>query len=198
MKKLLLATTNEGKISEYKEIFKNFGIPLELVTLKDLNITQDIEEEGSTFEENAVIKAKFYYGLSSLPTLSDDAGLEIDYLNGEPGVHSRRWPGYRATDEELMNLAIEKMKGVQKEKRGAQLRAVVGLAFPKEEKIYTFEGILRGYITEKPFQKTLAGYPFRSIFMPAGGGRYLSELNIVAHRKQAIEKALPLIKKYLL
>ncbi|MFH1036570.1 MAG: non-canonical purine NTP pyrophosphatase, partial [Patescibacteria group bacterium] len=127
----------------------------------------------------------------------DDAGLEIDYLNGEPGVHSRRWPGYRATDEELMNLVLKKMKGVPNEKRGAQLRAVIGLSFPGEEKIYTFEGLLRGYIAEKPFQKTLAGYPFRSIFIPVGSKQYLGELYIVAHRKQAIEKAMPTIKKYL-
>ena len=168
MKKLLIATTNQGKILEYREIFKDFAIQIELITLKDLNIEANVEEDGETFRENAIKKAEFYSGLSKLPTLSDDAGLEIDYLNGEPGVHSRRWPGYRATDEELMNLALEKLKGVPKEKRGAQLRAVVGLSFPGEEKIYTFEGILRGHIAEKPFQKTLAGYPFRSIFISAG------------------------------
>jgi len=197
MKKLLIATTNQGKISEYREIFKDFAIPIELVTLKDLNIETDVEEDGETFKENAIKKAEFYSGLTKLPILSDDAGLEIDYLDGEPGVHSRRWPGYRATDEELMNLALEKLKGVPEEKRGAQLRAVVSLFFPGEEKVYTFEGILRGHIAEKPFQKTLAGYPFRSIFIPAGAEKYLGEMDIVAHRKQAIEKALPVIKKYL-
>lgn len=197
MKKLLIATTNQGKILEYREIFKDFAVPVELITLKDLNIEADFEEDGETFEENAVKKAEFYVGLSKLPTLSDDAGLEIDYLNGEPGVHSRRWPGHRATDEELMNLALIKLKGVSKEKRGARLRAVVGLSFPGEENVYTFEGVLRGYIAEKPFQKILTGYPFRSIFIPEGTGQYLGEMNIVAHRKQAIEKALPIIKKYL-
>jgi XTP/dITP diphosphohydrolase len=197
MKKLLIATTNKGKISEYREIFKELDISLELVTLKDLDINMDVEESGRTFEENAVLKAKFYFNLSSLPTLSDDAGLEIDYLNGEPGVHSRRWPGYRATDDELMNLALEKLKGVPEDKRGAQLRAVVGLSFPGEEKVYAFEGVLRGRIAQKPFRKTLAGYPFRSIFIPVDSDKYLGELHIVAHRKQAIEKALPIIKKYL-
>jgi len=197
MKKLLIATTNKGKVLEYTEIFKNYAIPVELITLKDLNINQEVEEDGSTFEENAIKKAKFYHNLSKLPTLSDDAGLEIDYLNGEPGVNSRRWPGYRASDEELMKLALEKLEGVPKEKRSAQLRAVVGLIFPEEEKVYTFEGVLRGMIAEKPFSKTLAGYPFRSIFIPKDSNKYLGEMSIVAHRKQAIEKALPLIKKHL-
>ena len=197
MKKLLIATTNKGKVLEYREIFKSFAIPAELVTLKDLNISQEIEEDGKTFKENAVKKAKFYYNLSKLPILSDDAGLEIDYLNGEPGVNSRRWPGYTASDDELMKLALKKMKGVPKEKRGAQLRAAVGLCFPGEEKVHIFEGVLRGHIAEKPFGKTLAGYPFRSVFIPENNDKYLSELNIIAHRKQAIEKALPIIKKYL-
>ena len=197
MKKLLIATTNQGKILEYREIFKDCALQVELVTLEDLKIEASVEEDVETFKENAVKKAEFYAGLSGLPTLSDDACLEIAYLNGEPGVHSRRWPCYRATDEELMNLALKKLKGVPEEKRGAQLRAVVGLSFPGEEKVYTFEGILKGRIAEKPFQKTLAGYPFRSIFIPMGSERYLGELHIVAHRKQAIEKALPIIKKYL-
>lgn len=197
MKKILIATTNKGKTSEYKEIFKELGLPLELVTLKDLNIEEDIEENGNSFEENAVIKARFYYNLSKLPILSDDAGLEIDYLNGEPGIHTRRWPGYQASDEELFKLAIEKMKGVPEEKRGAQLKAVIGLVFPGVEKVYTFEGVLRGRIAEKPFQEIMPGYPFRSVFIPENSEKYLGEMNIVAHRKQAVEKAVPIIKKYL-
>jgi len=197
MKKLLIATTNQGKIAEYTAIFKELNITLELLTLRDLNINADMEETGETFEENAIAKAKFYYNLSKMPTLSDDAGLEIDYLKGEPGVHSRRWPGYTASDEELMNIALEKLQGVPKEKRGAQLKAVVGLCFPEDENVYTFEGILRGSIAEKSIGKVIPGYPFRSIFIPEDSDRYLGEAGIVTHRKQAIEKALPLIKKYL-
>ncbi len=197
MKELLVATTNEGKVTEYKEIFKGFGLPVKIVSLKEAGITEEVEEDGRTFEENAVKKAEFYHNLSGLTTLSDDAGLEIDYLNGEPGVHSRRWPGYTASDEELMQLALEKLKGVPEEKRGAQLRAVIGLIFPGEPTVHTFEGVLRGKIARSPVGKTLAGYPFRSIFLPENNDKYLSELNIVAHRKQAVKKALPIIKKHL-
>lgn len=195
MKKLLIATNNPGKILEYKEILKD--LPIELITLKNLDIKNDIEETGSTFEENAVQKARFYFHLSGLPTLSDDAGLEIDYLNGEPGVRSRRWPGYEASDEELAQMVLNKLKGVPEEKRGAQLRAVICLIFPGDGQFYTFEGKLRGIIAGKPFGKTVAGYPFRSIFIPEGQEKYLGQLPLVAHRKQAVEKALPVIRKFL-
>jgi XTP/dITP diphosphohydrolase len=197
MKKLLLATTNQGKIAEYRAIFEKLNIAVELLTLQDLNIKADLEETGETFKENAIAKAKFYYNLSKLPTLSDDAGLEIDYLNGEPGVHSRRWPGYTASDEELMNIALEKLKGVPEEKRGAQLRAIVGLCFSEDENVCTFEGILKGNIAEKPTGRVIPGYPFRSIFISENSNKHLGELGIIAHRWQAIEKALPIIKKHL-
>lgn len=197
MKKLLIATTNPGKVLEYKEIFKELGLDIALISLKEAGVAQKLEETGSTFEENAVQKAKFYHNLTGLPVLSDDAGMEIDYLGGEPGVHSRRWPGYEASDEEIMQMALDKLKGVPQGKRGAQLRAVIGLIFPDNPKIYTFEGILRGAIAEKSFGKMIVGYPFRSIFIPEHNDKHLSELSIVAHRKQAVEKALSIIKKYL-
>lgn len=189
MKKLLIATTNPGKVLEYKEIFKELKLPIELVSLKEVGIIEKAEEDGSTFEENAIKKARFYFNLSNLPTMSDDGGLEIDYLNGEPGVKSRRWPGYEASDEELQQIALDKLRGVPGEKRGAQLKAVIGLIFPSDEKFYTFEGILRGIIAEKPFDKIIAGYPFRSIF--------ITDNQLFAHRKKAVEKAIPIIKKYL-
>ncbi len=182
---------------EYSEIFKEMGLEIELVSLKDLGITQKIEETGATFEENAIQKAKFYFNLAKIPTMSDDAGLEIDYLNGEPGVYSRRWPGHEASDEEIMQMALDKLRGVPKEKRGAQLRAVIGLMFSQDQQVYTFEGHLRGMIAEKPFGEMIAGYPFRSIFIPENQEKYSVELSLVAHRKQAIEKALPILLRYL-
>lgn len=197
MKKLLIATTNPAKVREYKAIFKELGLEIELVSLQEAGIDKKIEETGSTFEENAIQKAEFYHGLSDLPVLSDDAGIEIDYLEGEPGVHSRRWSGYAASDEKIMQMALDKLKGVPKEKRGAQLKAAVALIFPPDLKVHIFEGILRGKIAEKPFGTAIAGYPFRSIFLPEGAKKYLNELDIIAHRKEAVEKALPIIKKYL-
>ncbi|MCX6760642.1 MAG: non-canonical purine NTP pyrophosphatase [Candidatus Nealsonbacteria bacterium] len=197
MKKLLIATGNQGKIREYKEIFKQLKLPIKLTSLKELGIKEKAKETGKTFRENAIIKAKLFSKLSNLPTLSDDAGIEIDYLKGEPGVKSRRWLGYELTDEEIINIALKKLEGVPKKKRSARLRAVIGLNFPPSKKIYTFEGALKGFIAEKPISKRLKGYPFRSIFIPFGDKKYLGQLNIVAHRKKAVEKSLPIIKKYL-
>lgn len=191
MTKLLIATTNEGKISEYKELLKDLNI--KLVTLKDMDINQDVEETGKTFRENAIIKARFYQNLTGLPVLSDDAGLEIDCLNGEPGVCSRRWPGYRATDEELMNFALKKMEGVPKEKRGAQFHAAMGLCFPGQSEVFIFEGILRGSIAEKPYREIERGYPFRPIFIPEN----IEGEHIFEHRRIAVKKALPTIKQKL-
>ena len=103
MKKVLIATTNPAKIVEYGEIFKQLKLPVNLVSLKDLNIKNKVEEDGKTFEENAIKKADFYSKLSNLPTLSDDGGLEIDYLNGEPGIRSRRWPKKNLRHSGLMS-----------------------------------------------------------------------------------------------
>lgn len=198
---MLLATTNEGKIREYREIFKQLGLEVGTVSLKDVGITEKVEEDGATFEENAVKKAKFYCKLSGLPTLADDGGIEIDYLGGEPGVKSRRWPGYEGTDEELQELTFKELKDVPLEKRGAQLRTVIAITFDGEN-VYTFEGIWRGSIVESQNKasKLMPGYPFRSIF-------YLPEQNIVlgelpfeeevklGHRMKALKKALPILRK---
>ncbi|MBI2449993.1 MAG: non-canonical purine NTP pyrophosphatase [Candidatus Nealsonbacteria bacterium] len=198
MKKLLVATTNPGKILEYRVLLKN--LPLELVTLKDVNIKDGVEEDGKTFEENAIKKVKFYSQFVDFPTLAEDAGLEIDYLDGEPGVKTRRWLGREASDQELIDLTLAKLKGVPAEQRGARLKTVIALNI--FGKINTFEGILRGVIMEKPIDKIIPGYPFRSLFFVPGVSKVLGEFTMeeeakIAHRKKAVEKALPLLSQYL-
>jgi len=194
MKKLLIATRNPGKLREYKAIFKELDLPLKLVSLRDLGIEQKVKEDGETFEENAIKKARFYSKLANLPVLGDDSGIEIDFLNGEPGVKSRRWPGYDASDGDLRRFTLEKLEGVPEYKRGAQLRAILCLVLPGDKKNYTFEGKLRGRIAQKSIKKRFKGYPFRSLFIPLGAKKYLGELHIVAHRKKAIKKALSLLR----
>jgi XTP/dITP diphosphohydrolase len=195
---IVIATHNPGKILEYKEIFS--GQPLRLLMLSDLNIKDEPEEDGKTFEENAIKKAEFYSRLTDLPVLAEDSGLEIDYLDGEPGVFSRRWPGYKATDEELINLALQKLSGVPMEKRGAQFRVVMALRQSSREKIIIAEGLLRGFILEKPAAKIIPGFPFRSLFYVSGVGMALGEMDmaeeaIIGHRRQAIKKLLPFLIK---
>lgn len=193
--KLLLATTNEGKVREYRHLLKDF--PFELITIKDLNITEKVEETEETFEENAVLKAREYCKKSNILTLADDGGLEIDYLGGEPGVKSRRWPGYEASDDELIELALQKLKGVPREKRTARFRVVIAVALNPED-IRTFSASLEGYITESPVYPIIKGYPFRSIFYCPEAGGVLANFTVEEvhnlHRKRALEQSMPLLQ----
>ncbi|KKS37480.1 MAG: hypothetical protein A3G49_04045 [Candidatus Sungbacteria bacterium RIFCSPLOWO2_12_FULL_41_11] len=200
IKQLLLATTNPGKVTEYKVLLGH--LPIDLVSLKEAGITMAVEEDGKTFEENSIKKAAVYHGLSGLPTLADDGGLEIDHLGGEPGVMSRRWPGYEASDEELIKMALDKLNGVPREKRGAKLKVSIALIFPEDNNIYTAEGEKRGFIGTEPvnFQE---GYPFRCLFYIPELGKYYSELTLeeeamLAHRKEAIDKIMPILKEKLM
>jgi XTP/dITP diphosphohydrolase len=193
--KLLLATTNQGKIREYKHLLKD--APFELVMVEDLSIEKEPEETGTTLEENAILKARFYFEKSGIVTLADDAGLEIDALNGEPGVRSRRWPGYEATDEELVKYAMEQMRNVPEGKRTARFRAVCAITKNGKD-VRVFEGVQEGIIAKKPHYPIIAGYPYRSVFCHGTTGRFLSEIDLTendshAHRKEVFDKALPFL-----
>jgi len=194
--KIILATHNEGKILEYKVLAENY--PFEFTTLADLAIEAEPEEDGKTFEENAVKKAEFYSQFSDLPVLAEDGGIEIDYLRGEPGVFSRRWLGYKATDEELISMTLEKLKGVPEEKRGAQFRVALALRLDDKNTLIS-EGVLRGLITEKPSEKIIPGFPFRSLFYVPDLGRVLGELAMeeeakIAHRRIALKNLFEKVK----
>ena len=157
--KILIATKNPGKAREIKEFL---GDGFELVSLADFPNAPDIEETGETFEENALLKARAYFEWSGIPSIADDGGLEIDYLNGEPGVKSRRWPGYEATDEELIEMTLKKLEGVPQENRTARLRTV-GTYYDGKNTLSRTAAI-EGYITEDYCGHCEKGYPFRSIF----------------------------------
>ena len=196
MKRLLIATNNPGKVKEYKELLKD--LPLKLISLKDLGIKNKVNESGKTFEENAIKKAKFYSKLTGLTALADDGGLEIDYLKGEPGVKSRRWPGYKATDEELIDFALKRLRGVPWPKRKAQFRVIIALAIPGKEVLIS-EGKLKGIILTKPRGKLIPGYPFRPIFYLPKHRKSFSELSFkeevkIGHRRKPIKKLLSFLK----
>lgn len=196
--KLLIATTNPGKLAEIKRFLSD--LPIELVSLKDVGITDNVEETGKTFEENAILKAKYYSKKSGLPTIADDGGFEIDALGGQPGVKSHRWiHGDREdTDDELIAYTFEKMKGIIK--RGAQLRAVLALVLPSGE-IHTATSATRGTIPNKPSLDRVPGFPYRSIlFIPKIGKYYNHDLltpqetETYNHRKKALDKLKPMIR----
>jgi XTP/dITP diphosphohydrolase len=167
--KILVASKNPAKL---KEMQKYLGEGFELVSLADFPDAPFIEETGKTFEENALLKAKSYFEWSGIPSVSDDGGLEIDALNGEPGVLSRRWPsvaeamegkpGREKTDEELIDIAMSKLKGVPREKRTAHLRTV-GCFYDGAHTLMEADAI-DGYIIEDNPGRHEEGYPFRAIF----------------------------------
>jgi len=204
MKQLLIATTNPGKFNEIKHFLKD--LPLELINVETCRrhvSTQFDEpvEDGLTFEENAILKAKYYFAKTGIPTIADDGGIEIDYFNGEPGVKSKRWIGGKETsDEELINYTLKKMKGVPISKRGAQLHTVVALAL-SNEKIFIEHGRIRGIIVEKVGVYT-PGYPYRSLFYLPQIKKYYDhqvltkeEYEKYGHRGQAVRKLAAIIKR---
>ncbi|MBI4062503.1 non-canonical purine NTP pyrophosphatase [Candidatus Gottesmanbacteria bacterium] len=199
MKKLLIATTNPGKLTEISTFLSD--LPITLVSLKDVGITDHPHEIGKTFEENAILKAKFYAAKSGLPTIADDGGAEIDALGGEPGIKTRRWihADRDSTDEELIAHTIRKLKGVPLQGRGMQLRAVIVLALPGG-KYYTATAKIRGIIAVKPSPERHAGFPFRSLmYIPELGKFYNHDLMTPQeneqynHRKRALETLRPAI-----
>jgi len=194
--KLLIASHNPAKIDEIRDYLKD--LPLEIISLKDLNIEDSVEETGNTFRENAVLKAEHFTKLTGFLTLADDGGLEIDYLNGAPGVKSRRWLGYEMTDEELIDEVMKQMKDVPEEKRTCKLRVVLALATPGG-KIHTSEGAVVGLISKTPSSKRIKGYPYRSFFYFPQFKKFYVDLNEKEHaevnqRRASLEKLKPIFK----
>jgi len=161
MKKILIATTNKAKLKEIKNGLKPLlKQKIKLLTLTDVGVEEKPEESGKTFCENAKIKAKFYAQKTNLPTLSDDGGLLIPFLNNEPGVRSRRWLGYEASDEELINYTLERLKNVPKEKRIAYLQVCLCFFDPKTKKIFFEEEKIEGFIEKNQVVKKLLAILF--------------------------------------
>src|SRR6266852_3257032 len=152
MRRLLIATTNPAKLAEYRLILRD--IELDLVSLAEVGITDTPEELGATFEENALIKARFYFEQARTATLADDGGLEIDALGGEPGVRSHRWLGSGGddSDDALVAEVIRRMKGVEAAQRTARIRATLALMQREGGVIRekTAEGAIEGVIAERP------------------------------------------------
>lgn len=171
MKQILIATTNPGKRIEIQKALSD--LLCTFVTLSDLGITERPEETGATFEENARIKAAFYFQKSGLPTIADDGGIEIAALNMEPGVKSHRWiHGDREdTDEELITYTLSRLRGVPLENRQAQMHVVV--AFQTKNGVYVAEELVKGIIPLVPSPLRTPGFPFRSLlFIPEIGKYY--------------------------
>lgn len=188
MKKLIFATTNEGKMKEIRMILSDLGY--EILSLKDLNIKTEIEENGTTFEENAKIKAKAIMEMTKELVLADDSGLEIDYLDKAPGVYSARYLGENTPYSEKNNHILELLKKVPENKRTARFVSCIACAFPTGE-IITTRGTIEGIIGYE--EKGENGFGYDPIFVVPEYGCTTAELtpqqkNKISHRGKALEK----------
>ena len=195
MKKIIFATGNQDKMREIREILADMDV--EVVSMKEAGIHADIVENGSTFEENAVIKAKTICELTGEITLADDSGLEIDYLNKEPGIYSARYMG-EDTSYDIKNQALlDRLDGVPDEKRTARFVCAIAAVLPNKE-VLTTRGTIEGYIGEKPVGKN--GFGYDPIFYVEEYGCSTAELsmeqkNELSHRGKALRAVKEELKK---
>lgn len=202
MTKLLIATTNVGKLKEISDFLSD--VPVDIVSLSDVGIKTDVEETGKTYKENSQLKAKYYSEKSGLAAISDDGGLEIEALGGAPGVKSKRWLGENSTDEDIINHMIKLAKELPDDKRKAKFKTVVSLAQPSG-KVWSVTGEIEGIIAKKPYLKLLRGYPYRSFFYLPKIKKYYHENELTKeeqklynHRYKAIQKLKPIIRRVIL
>ncbi|MDO8583376.1 MAG: non-canonical purine NTP pyrophosphatase [bacterium] len=201
MQKLLIATTNQGKLKEISYFLSD--LPLEIVSLSDIGIDIDVKETGKTYKENSQLKALFYAKKSNLPAISDDGGLEIVALGGAPGLHSKRWVGKDSTEEDIVNHMIKISRELPDDNRKAFFKTVISLALPNG-KVWSVTGEIEGIIAKKPFLKLLTGYPYRSFFYLPEIKKYYhekelsdEEQKLYNHRYKAIQKLKLLIAEHI-
>jgi len=195
---LILATRNNGKIREIENIILKKNLNINLLSLKDFPEISHIPEPEETFEGNALYKARYVCERTGCVTLSDDSGLEVDALDGKPGVYSARFAGEGATDEENNQKLLKLMQGIPFEKRGAQFRCVMVLYAKTKDYVLT-QGIWRGKIALKPQGEQ--GFGYDPIFFDENLGKCaamlsIDEKNKVSHRAKALEKMSKLIKPF--
>lgn len=193
-KKFVLASNNEHKLKEFRAIFSKLG--LEVISLQQAGLSVDPEENGSTFAENAMIKAKAVYDLCKLPTVADDSGLAVDALQGEPGIYSARY-GNKNNDAERRAYLLHNMKDVPEEQRTASFVSVIACII-NDDISFTAEGRCYGKIAEQ--EQGDQGFGYDCIFCP-DEYRNLSfsqitpeQKNAISHRGRALEKFAEKIK----
>jgi len=196
--KLVVATRNKGKIAEIKKLLSDLP-EVKLLSLFDLKGLSEIAETGKTFTENAIIKAKEIASLTGYWTLADDSGLEVDYLQGAPGVYSARFSGEKATDAQNNAKLLSLLKNVPWEKRQAKFVCVIAICNPQGQ-CYTLEGEYKGYIALEP--KGTHGFGYDPVFFVPAYGKTMAELepeikNQISHRAMALKQLKLLLKQML-
>lgn len=197
MDKIVFATTNDGKIKEIKEILADFDV--EVVSMKEMNISTDVEENGTTFEENSLIKARAISKLTGLPALADDSGLEIDFLNGEPGIYSARYLGYDTDYEYKNNYILNQLKEAKEAERTARFVCVISLVLPNGRE-FVEKGVMEGQIGYEV--KGENGFGYDPIFYLPQYGKTSAEIsaeekNKISHRGKALRAMKEVIKAFI-
>lgn len=191
MQQLIFATNNQHKVDEIKAVIGNF---FQVITLKEAGINIDIEEPYDTLQENASIKSKSIHQLTKQNCFSEDTGLEVEALNGEPGVKSARYAGEPVSFEANVTKLLNNLQGI--ENRNARFRTVISLILDNVE--YFFEGICEGKIINTT--KGFGGFGYDSIFIPNGSSKTFAEMdlqekNLFSHRKKATELFLQFLSQ---
>ncbi len=197
MSRLLIATTNPAKLGEYRRLLSDYA--LDPVSLSDVGIEGEPDETGATLEENALLKARYYFERAQLPTLADDGGLEVDALGGEPGVRSHRWLEGVNDDRALVDEVIRRMANVEDGRRTARLRNALALVYRVgggEVRERVVAGTLEGEIPRRAYPVVPRGFPYRAVLFLPERGCYLAELGEeeqarLSQRRIAVENARP-------
>lgn len=190
---LVLATGNKHKVAEISAILS--GLPVDVMPCSAFPGVPEVEEDGATLEHNAIKKARTIALHLGRWTLADDTGLEVDFLNGEPGVYSARWAGPGCTYDDNNKKLLRLLSGVPREMRSARFRCVIAISDP-QGKTWTVDGHIDGYIAEAP--SGAGGFGYDPVFMVPAFGKSFAELseeqkNAISHRGRALEQAKPLI-----
>ena len=185
---IIIATKNSGKVDEIKKILKD--LPFDVKCMKDVGMDDEIDECGTTFEENAMIKAKYIFDKTGSLVIADDSGLEIDYLNGEPGIYSARFAGENASYEEKINLMLSRLEGVSFEDRTARFVCAVAVCLPDGGE-FVVRDTCEGYIALEP--KGENGFGYDPIFYMKEYDMTTAQLepdekNRISHRGKALKK----------
>ena len=194
--KIIIATNNKDKCQEILSECNNPNISLH--TLDEYPMIGDIKEIGTTLKENALIKAKEVYNITGIPTIADDTGLEVDSLDGAPGVYSARFAGENCSYSDNVSKMLEVMKKVEKNKRTAIFKTI--MAFVDGDEELFSEGIVKGVISEKI--KGLAGFGYDPIFYVLEEGKTFAEMtlemkNNISHRGKAVKNLKPTLISYI-
>ncbi len=187
---LLVATRNKGKLDELVNLLQ--GAPYDLLSLENVNIQHEVEETGDTFEANAILKAEEYGRMAGIVTLADDSGIEVDALDGAPGVLSARYGGEELDDQDRNALLLKNLANLPDSKLTARFRCVVALSRPNRETV-TFCGSVEGFITRKA--RGINGFGYDPLFYFPPKRKTLAQISAeekhaVSHRGKAVNKAV--------